>query len=58
MSTQEKFKYKIFLCPLVSSLPPLWILYLHYDLTKPPHQQEHLLNQKEQYNTLLALTTP
>ena len=58
MSTQENLEYKTLLCPLVSSLRPSRVLYLDSNSTRPPHQQELLLSQKEHHTTLLALPAP
>ena len=59
MPRQEKFKHKKFLSAL---WPPLSLLlcivYLHYALTKPPHQQQHLLSHKEQHAPSITKTTP
>ena len=58
MGRQEKFKHKIFLCPLASYLPSPYIVYLHYASSKPPHWQEHLLNHKEQHSPSVNKITP
>ena len=56
MARQEKFKHKNVLCPL-TFLPPLCIVNLRFESTKPFPLGEMLLNHKEQNSPSINKTT-
>ena len=56
MARQEKFKHQNVLCPL-TFLPPLCIVNLCFESTKPFPSGEMLLNHKEQNSPSINKTT-
>ena len=58
MARQEKFKHKNSSLPFGLLFPPLCTVYLHYPQTRLPHQQENLLNHKQQHPVSTNKTSP
>lgn len=58
MAKQGKCKHKIFLCPLVSSLPQprIVLISLRYASTKPPGPQKQLLSHEMQHSPSTSQT--